>query len=211
MIKTSGKPFIGLVILLIVLSGCASPQFNPLFFPDIELPQQEAKRPFLGISMVDVPEPHLSETVKKETSVFVKTVIAETPAEEAGIIAGDIIIAADGKSFNEEGVQPRGQFKKTIRGKNIGDELELSIIREGIPLTVTAKLREEKKIPPKVKAHPEIDLLRKSMGENDSVIYQSLQESGKVDDFLNTISVLRGKSQLVDSYRISATENLFRL
>ena len=211
MIKISGKPFIGLVILLNVLSGCASPQFNPLFFPDLQLPQTEAKRSFLGISMVTVPDTYLSDKVKKDASVFIKAVIPETPAKEAGIIAGDIVIAADGKSFNEEGIQPLRQLKKAIRGKNIGDELELSIFREGTPLTVVAKLREEKKIPPKVKAQPEIENLQKSMGESDSVIYQLLQASGKVDDFLNTISVLRGKSQLVDSYKISVTENPFRL
>ena len=110
MIKISGKPFIGLVILLNVLSGCASPQFNPLFFPDLQLPQTEAKRPFLGISMVAVPDTYLSDKVKKDASVFIKAVIPEAPAAEAGIIAGDIVIAADGKSFNEERIQPLRQL-----------------------------------------------------------------------------------------------------
>ena len=211
MIKTYRKPFIGLVILLIVLSGCTSPQFNPLFFPDVELPQKEAKRPFLGIHMENLPEQYLSETLKKENAVYVRQVLAETSAEEAGILAGDIIIAADGEPFTTEGVEPLRQLKKTISGKSIGDALEVSIIREGKPMTITATLREEKKIPPKIKAHPEIDLIQESITKNDSVIYQSLELSDTVDDFLNTISVLREKTRLVDSYKVAATENPFRL
>ena len=208
------RSFTCAIVLITILSGCASPgirDFNPTFFPDLKLPQKEVKRPFLGIHMENVPEPYLSETVKKENTVYVSQVLAETSAEEAGILAGDIIIAADGEPFTTEGVEPLRQLKKTISGKSIGDALEVSIIREGKPMTITATLREEKKISPKIKAHPEIDLLRKSVGESGSVIYQSLQASGKVDDFLNTISALREKSRLVDSYKISATENPLRL
>ena len=59
-------------------------------------------------------------------------------------------MAADGEPFINEGIEPLSQLKKTIIGKNIGDNIEISIIREGKPLNIVAKLGEEKKVPPKV-------------------------------------------------------------
>ena len=145
--------FIWPVVLLTILSGCVSPgirHFNPIFFPDLNLTQKESRRPFLGIHMENVPEQYLSETLRKENAVYVSQVLAETSAEEAGIIAGDIIMAADGEPFINEGIEPLSQLKKTIIGKNTGDNIEISIIREGKPLNIVAKLGEEKKVPPKV-------------------------------------------------------------
>src|SRR3972149_1824173 len=117
MIRTDIKKLIHtcVIVWLAILSGCATSgirNFNPVFFPDMELTKKESKRPFLGIYMGNVPDQYISEPVKKENSVYVKYVIPETPADEASIMAGDIIIAADGNPFANEGVEPLSQLKK---------------------------------------------------------------------------------------------------
>lgn len=202
------------IVWSVILSGCATAgtrNFNPIFFPEVEISMKVTKRPFLGIFMGAVPDQYITETVKKENSVYVRSVIPETPAYEAEVKTGDIIISADGNPFTKEGVEPLNQLKKTIMEKNIGDTIELSIIREGNPITLTAKIREERTIPPKIKAHPDIDSFQKTLNETDSVMYQSLVAAGRLDDFQKTLSVIRDKSNLTDSYLIAATENPFRL
>lgn len=219
-ITERGLIFFWTSTLLAVISGCIPSgvhndartltDFNPFFFPDIKLPQKKSEAPFLGIYMGTVPDKYLSETVKKESAVYVDNVIADSGAERAGMIAGDIIVAFDGKIFDDKEVEPLKQLRKTIINKKIGDHLMLSILREGVPMTIDAELGEKKKIPARVKPHPEIDGLQTSMNRTDSVIYHTVQSNDRLEDFLNTIAQLGENSLLLDSYKI-APDNPFRL
>ncbi len=199
------------VIQLAVFIGIASAgDFNPLFFPNLEPPQKVSKTPFLGIYMGTVPDNDLSETVKRENAVYIDDVIPGTAADEAGIVAGDTIIAVDGEPLSDNKDEPGAQLKKAITGKNVGDKINLSIIRKGVEITINAKIGEHKKIPAKVKAHTEIDNYRKSMDETNSAVYRIMQASGRLDDFLNTLAQLKEQSLFTDSYKI-APDSPFRL
>lgn len=209
-IKTKVAIICTIIHLAVFIGTASAGDFNPLFFPNIGPPQKVSQTPFLGIRMGTVPDNDLSETVKKESAAYIDDVIPGTAADEAGIVAGDIIVAVDGEPLNDKKVEPRDQLKKAITGKNIGDNLSLSIIRKGKEMTINAKLGEYKKIPARVKTHPEIDNFQKSMDETNSALYRTMQASGRLDDFLNTMAQLKEQSLLVDSYKI-APDNPFRL
>src|SRR3972149_10699195 len=130
-----------IVLLLCLSNGCSVQglrndirsdfNFNPLFFPMIEQPQNVSKKPFLGVHMGSVPDNNISEIINRDGAVYITDVIPGTAAEEAGIMAGDIITAVDGGPLNGENGEPQDRLRKTIRGKNVGEGISLSIIREG--------------------------------------------------------------------------------
>jgi hypothetical protein len=184
--------------------------FNPLFFPQIKQEQEELRTPSLGIYIGNVPDQYLSDAVKMERAVYVDHVMADTEAEKAGITAGDIIIAVDGILFKNREANPQDQLKKTIREKNIGDSLELSIVRDGKPMIVKAKIGEMKKIPARVKPHPEIDAIQRSLDNYDSEIYKVLQGGNSLGGFIKTMTALKEKSLLLDNYKVTS-DNPFRL
>jgi membrane-associated protease RseP (regulator of RpoE activity) len=60
------------------------------------------------------------------TGVRIAEVVADSPAEEAGLTVGDIIIAIDGIALN-----PEHQLSVAVQGREPGDEILLTIIRRG--------------------------------------------------------------------------------
>ena len=208
-----------LAIALIVACGCTQTvlrngvnvisDFNPIFFPVVEQPRQESKTPFLGVHMEIVPDQFLSEMVKKDKAVYIDRIIPESAAEEAGIKSGDIVIAVDGESFDDK-TAPRDQLKKAITGKNAGENLRLSIVRDGKEMIIEARLGVKKKTVPKIKPHPETDTTQKSMDKTSSAVYHTVEASGRLEDYLKTVAQLKEQSFFLDSYKI-APDNPFRL
>jgi putative serine protease PepD len=66
---------------------------------------------------------------------LVEAVQPGSPAETAGIQAGDVITAANGKSIADGAA-----LQQLIRSQKPGAKLTLSITRNGSPTTVTATL-----------------------------------------------------------------------
>ena len=73
-----------------------------------------------------------------DESIMVGTVYIDSPADKAGVKAGDYIYAIDGKTVEELGYLNAVYY---VRGE-IGSEVELTLIRDGQYVTVTA-VREE--------------------------------------------------------------------
>lgn len=93
---------------------------------------KDIARPFIGVSLVD------------ETSFFssdVKVIIAEiqknTPAEEAGLKRGDIIIKLD-----DEEIENSAHFKSKLYTYKKGDKVKITVIRDGKEKTIEVKLSE---------------------------------------------------------------------
>ncbi len=61
-----------------------------------------------------------------------------SPAEEAGLLEGDIILAVD-----DEEVSPQDTLRALIRAQDVGDTVELKLEREGEEITLTATLDED--------------------------------------------------------------------
>jgi S1-C subfamily serine protease len=69
--------------------------------------------------------------------VLIYRVWAGTPAADAGLQKNDVIVALDGETITS-----RDQLIKTIRSHKVGDEIRVTIVRDGETLVVPLKLAE---------------------------------------------------------------------
>jgi serine protease Do len=92
-------------------------------------------RPYLGITYQI-----LSSDVATYNNVpqgaYVQSVIANSPAEKAGVEQGDIILSIDGKKITDQ----ENVITTEIAGKKIGDIVILSIWRDGKTIEIKATL-----------------------------------------------------------------------
>jgi regulator of sigma E protease len=75
--------------------------------------------------------------VLPDVDPIVDSVIEDTPAERAGMLAGDVVLAIDG-----ERMVTRAQLVETISG-SAGRELELTILRDGLEVGLRATPEQE--------------------------------------------------------------------
>ena len=94
-------------------------------------------RPFLGVRYRMIPQ---AEAVAKgwAEGAGVVEVVAGSPAEKAGIAAGDIITKFNGTAVREKD----GGLAKLISEKKVGDRLKLTIWREGKEMELELTLEE---------------------------------------------------------------------
>ncbi len=85
------------------------------------------KVPWLGISYGDVDD-QIAKAFKLpvKQGIMVAGVQKNGPAALAGIAKGDIIVEVDGKK-----VADGGDLQRILRGKNVGDRLRLTALRDG--------------------------------------------------------------------------------
>ena len=93
-------------------------------------------RPQIGISTVDVNEAY-SRYLNIPMGVYVRTVQEGSAAEQAGILAGDIIIGIENEAITtvEELNKIKNQYKA-------GDTIKLTLSRNGTDVDVNVKLQE---------------------------------------------------------------------
>lgn len=87
----------------------------------------EVKRGFLGVSMQDL-SPALAEAfgLKGQNGAIINEVLKGSPAEKAGLLAGDIVISTDGKQ-----VKNGADLKNRIGLLPVGEKIRFKILREG--------------------------------------------------------------------------------
>jgi S1-C subfamily serine protease len=85
----------------------------------------------LGITVTDTP------STSGTTGATISGVIQGSAAEDAGLQAGDIITAVDGKQ-----VEGASELSELIRSHSIGDKVTLSITRGTKTMDVTVTLKE---------------------------------------------------------------------
>lgn len=91
---------------------------------------------FLGVQIQDL-SPQLRKyfRVKSELGVLVSEVVKDSPAEKAGILAGDVIIMVEKKKISSS-----SDLTRKIRTENPDSKIQLTLIRKGRKKTVTAVL-----------------------------------------------------------------------
>lgn len=90
----------------------------------------------LGVVLEDVSKPLAAQTgVDRPRATLISDVVADSPADRAGLRRFDIITAIDGKPDASPGV-----VRETIRARKPGESLSLHVLREGKPLDITVPL-----------------------------------------------------------------------
>jgi len=95
-------------------------------------------RTWLGVDVQPMSEELRSYfKAPRDMGVLVNKVMEDTPAERAGLKAGDVIIGVDGKDVSEQ-----GDISRALRDREAGDEVGLKILRDGSEQTLQVKLEE---------------------------------------------------------------------
>jgi serine protease Do len=99
--------------------------------------QGKVVRPWVGISLQDLsPELMKSFNVEKKEGALIGQVFEGSPAEKAGLKAGDIVVEIDG-----EKIKNSQDLVREVLKKQVGQKIEIVIIREGkqmkVPVTTT--------------------------------------------------------------------------
>ena len=96
-------------------------------------------RGWLGVGIQPVTA-ELAKSLKlpDSTGALVSSVTDGSPAEKAGLKAGDVIV-----EFNGERVARADRLPNAVATTPVGREVPLSIVRDGKPLKLTAKIGEQ--------------------------------------------------------------------
>ncbi|RMH18595.1 MAG: DegQ family serine endoprotease [Gammaproteobacteria bacterium] len=97
----------------------------------------EVKRGQIGVTIQDI-TPDLREAFDLENGqkgVLITKVLEDSPAENAGLKEGDIIVAV-----NEKPTRSAGQLRSQIGIKKVGDKVRIKILRNGESKTLVVKI-----------------------------------------------------------------------
>lgn len=115
--------------------GFAIPiDFARIVVPDL-IANGKVIRGWLGISLHDVPKEMADELHIQGAAVMFDTVTRGSPASEAGIRPGDILVQYDGKP-----VQDAQDFRFQVATTPIGKSVGLALLRDGKPMQVNVTI-----------------------------------------------------------------------
>lgn len=97
---------------------------------------QKVLRPYIGITGINLDE-QTAKKYKLEVGVYIKSVEDFSPAEKAGLKAGDVIIKADGKS-----ITTMDELNEIKNSHQIGDTMTLTVNRNGSDKDISVTLEE---------------------------------------------------------------------
>jgi serine protease Do len=107
------------------------------------------ERGWLGITMQPLSRDladHLG--LPKATGVVVNSVTPRSPAAQAGMVAGDIVTHFNGRAVEAEKEEDLGVFQRLVARVPPGVEAQLSLVRDGEPLTVHIRLDVQPTVEP---------------------------------------------------------------
>ncbi len=98
----------------------------------------EVRRGVLGVTVQDL-TPELADAfnVKKQRGVVITNVLPKSAAEEAGLKAGDVVVAVDGMPVNRA-----SDLRNKVGLSPVGEKVELSVLRDSKRRDVTAVISE---------------------------------------------------------------------
>jgi serine protease Do/serine protease DegQ len=99
----------------------------------------EVKRGVLGVQLANAFTPEIAESLGLENAkgALVQLVVEDSPADRAGIKAGDVITTVNGRA-----VSNASELRNTIGLLRIGEKIEIGLLREGKPRRITAVIGE---------------------------------------------------------------------
>jgi S1-C subfamily serine protease len=103
---------------------------------DVFLEEGRIIRPYLGVVYTMITE-DIASLRRMPQGAFISRVMPDSPADEAGLERGDIIIKFDGQDVNDD-----NSLGSAIANKKVGDRVEMVVDRGGEEITVSAVLEE---------------------------------------------------------------------
>jgi S1-C subfamily serine protease len=98
----------------------------------------EVERGFMGITFQDLTPAQAEDLgLDVEGGVVIEEVSSGTPADDAGLLSGDIIVAVDGQPIEQGSDLPLA-----LIGHPAGDTISLTVFRDGDELTIDVTLGE---------------------------------------------------------------------
>ncbi|MEE4378761.1 MAG: DegQ family serine endoprotease [Candidatus Competibacteraceae bacterium] len=96
----------------------------------------EIQRGQLGVVIQDLTE-ELARAfnIRQTSGAVIAQIMPDSAAQRAGLRAGDVILAVDGKP-----VRGAGELRNRVGLLRIGEQVKLNIIRDGRRMTITAKI-----------------------------------------------------------------------
>ena len=128
--------------------GFAIPVEDATEFADKLIDGEDVSRPFLGISMYDVSNSYFAYAYKNSSTnltegVGIQDVVEGSPADKAGLIVGDTIIALNGHATKDVATLRYRLYKCSV-----GDKIEITYVRSNktytTKLTLTSRTDTEK-------------------------------------------------------------------
>jgi S1-C subfamily serine protease len=113
----------------------------------------EVEHAFLGLSGADL-TPEIADVLNLDLDggAIVQSVVPDSPADEAGIEAGDAEVVVDGEPLraggdvivaaDDESIETMSDVIAAVDAKQPGDEVELTLLRGGDERTVTVELAD---------------------------------------------------------------------
>lgn len=117
--------------------GFAIPIDDALKIVDELISKGKIVRPYIGIGGIDV-DKYTAKINNIPEGVYITQVAQGTPAEDAGLKKGDVIIKADSKE-----VTSMEELNEIKNSKSIGDKLVLTIVRNSKQMDVTVTLTKD--------------------------------------------------------------------
>lgn len=98
------------------------------------------ERPYIGVSLIDVSEELAANLGGEDHGVLINEVVRDSPAEKAGLKAGDLVVAIDGEEVYEA-----DDIQDAIRDLEADEIARLDVIRDKKPqsIEVTVDVRED--------------------------------------------------------------------
>ncbi len=104
--------------------------------------QGGAKQGFLGVSSLPVPLPERQRAGRAQSSGLLISHVADgSPAETGGLLVGDVIVG-----FGGEAIEDAESLVNRLRGKAVGTDVPVTVIRGTTAVDVTVAVRERQRI-----------------------------------------------------------------
>jgi len=98
-------------------------------------PAQDSERPWLGVNTQAITSDLREGLDYRGSGVLVTRVVADSPAERAGLEKGDVLV-----SFNSRTIDTPSELVEVVRGARIGQSVTLAVVRDGQRRSLTARL-----------------------------------------------------------------------
>jgi len=102
-----------------------------------------AQKGWLGVAIGEITEARSDGSGEESEGIRVLEVIADGPAQKAGVLANDVIVAVNGEEVGTK----LGEAVDIIKARKPGETINLTVLRDGKEMTLRATLGSRADIP----------------------------------------------------------------